>query len=237
MFSSNDLAGLQPFGDWFTPDTTQRHPVGLTVKAVDPYWGGAEFVYVKAESTMEKGSLVQWNESWVASDLPDTANLGRNFGVLMNSMITGQYGWMQVVGNAVLSAQASVAADTAIGVAAAGQAGANAAGKQLLGVRNVRASTATVAKTNTLTTNGSSKLVTSGYDGWFLGMALSGTGIPASTVVAKMDPDGRTVYTGSAIGTVGDKNSTASGSVTVTGTYTLYLGTIINHPFAQGAIT
>jgi hypothetical protein len=236
MFSSNDIAGLQPFGDWFTPDSTQRHPLGLTIDAVDPYWGGATFIYVKAESTMEKGSLVQWNELWVASDLPNTANLGRCFGVLMNSMVTGQYGWAQVAGLAVLSAQASVAADTAVGVAAAGQVGANSAGKQLLGVRNVRASTATVAKTNTQTTNGSAVLKTNGYDGWFLGMALSGTGVPASTVVAKLDPDGRTVYMGSVIGTV-DKLATATGSVTVTGTYTGYLGTVINHPFVQGAIT
>jgi hypothetical protein len=65
-------------------------------------------------------------------------------------------------------------------------------------------------------------LTTNGYDGFFIGMALSGTGIPASTVVAKLDPDGRTIYTGSAIGTLGDKNSTATGTITLTGTYTGY---------------
>jgi hypothetical protein len=76
-----------------------------------------------------------------------------------------------------------------------------------------------------------------GYQGFFIGMALTGTaGIPASTVVAKLDPDGRTIYTGSAIGTVGDKNATASGLITLTGTYTGYGQGQINHPFAQGAI-
>jgi hypothetical protein len=68
-------------------------------------------------------------------------------------------------------------------------------------------------------------------------MAITGTGIPASTVVAKLDPDGRTVYAGSAIGVLGDKNSTASGSVTATGTYTGFGQGVIQYPFTQGAIT
>lgn len=237
MFAPQNYAGPQPFNDWFTPDTTQRLQLGTRVSAVDPYWGGGEFVYVKAESTMEKGSLVQINESFVAADVPNTANLGRGVAVLMNSMTTGQYGWAQLAGIVVLSATASVAADAAVGITAAGQVGANSAGKQLLGYRNLRAGTATVAKTNVQTRNGSAALLTSGYDGWFLGMALSGSGIPASTVVAKLDPDGRTVYTGSAIGTVGDKNATATAAVTVTGTYTGYLGGYLNHGFVQGAIT
>lgn len=247
MYScSSYVAGFQPFNDWFDPDTVQRHPLGLVCDGVDPWWGPGTFMYVAAQSTMERGTLAQYSFGTItradtttflgliASDLPNTANLGRQFGVLMQSMVTAEYGWMMLAGFAVLSAQASVAADTAIAVAAAGQVGALANGKQLNGTRNVYASTNTLAKTNTLTKNGSSTLLTtSGYDGWFVGMALSGTGIPASTVVAKLDPDGRTVYMGSAIGTV-DKLATATAGVTVTGTWTGYLGTMINHPFAQG---
>ena len=59
----------------------------------------------------------------------------------------------------------------------------------------------------------------------------------ASTVVAALDPDGKRIYTGSAIGTLGDKNSTASGSITLTGTYTGFGGAILSRPVAQGAIT
>lgn len=252
MYSALGFAGNQPFNDWFDPDAFERHRLGTTINAVDPWWGNGTFMYVNCQSTMERGSLAQWTmaaitpvagqsvSTWgpVISDLPNTANLGRNFGVTMQSMVTGEYGWIMLAGFAVLSAQASVAADTAVGIGAAGQVGANAAGKQLLGVRNVLASTATLAKTNVQTKNGSAALLCpGGYDGWFVGMALSGSGIPASTVVAKLDPDGRTVYTGSAIGTVGDKNATATAAVTVTGTWTGYLGTVINHPFSQGAIT
>jgi len=236
MFAALGFAGNQPFNDWFTPDTTQRHPLGMRVSAVDPWWGGAEFMYVKAASTMERGSLVQWDNGYVASDIPNTANLGRPFGVLMSSMSTSLvYGWAMLAGFAVISAAGSVNADTAVGIGAAGQGGTNSAGKQLLGLRNIYPSTTTLAKTNTQTKAGSAAVRTKGgYDGWFLGMAISGTGIPSNSVIARLDPDGLTVYLGSAIGTVGDKNATETGSVTATGTWTGYLGAIINHPFTQG---
>lgn len=103
-------------------------------------------------------------------------------------------------------------------------------------MHNLKAATATTTFTaNTL--NGSGKVVVpSGYDGAFLGMALSGTGIPASTVVAKLDPDGRTIYTGSAIGTLGDKNATATGVITLTGTYTGYGAGYIQYPSTSSAV-
>lgn len=237
MFTAYYPAGVQPLNDWFAPDTTQRHPLGTKVSASDPFWGFGDFVYVKALSTMEKGSLVQLDELYTASDVPATANLGRPVFVLMNSMVSGQFGWAQASGFAPISANASVAADTAIGIGAAGQAGTNVAGRQILGARNRIPGTGTTAKANTQTTTNSSVLVTrDGYDGWFLGMALSGTGIPASTVVAALSADGRTVLMGSAIGVV-DRLATATGSVTVTGTWTNYLGVVFNNPMAQGAIT
>lgn len=236
MFSPLTQAVGQAFGGWFEPDTEQRMPLGISVDAWDPYWGFATFVYAKAGGTLEKGALVQLSNLMVATDIPNTANTGRSIYVTMNSMVVDEFGWFQRRGMAILSATASVAADTAIGITAAGQVGANSAGKQVLNARNMLAGTATVAKTNVATQANSAAIITSGYDGWFLGIALTGTGIPASTVVAKLDPDGRTVYMGSAIGTV-DKLATATGSVTVTGTMTGYLGTMIDCPFVQGAIT
>jgi len=107
--------------------------------------------------------------------------------------------------------------------------------KGMVGVHNLKAATATVTVTAG-TTNGTGILTTGGYDGFFLGMALSGTGIPASTVVAKLDPDGRTIYTGSAIGTLGDKLSTATGTITLTGTYTGYGAGFLNGPSTSSAV-
>lgn len=227
--------GTQPFNDWFVPDTVQRHPLGTKVVAVDPYWGLGTFMYVKSADAILKGSLVMWTEAFNGALLPSTAGQGFPFGVAMAPMASGVYGWIQVEGRCVYKTNAAVAADTAVAVAAAGIAGTLASGKQLVNCRNRVAATGTVTVT-AATQSGTGTLVTNGYDGFFIGMALSGTGIPASTVVAALDPDGKRIYTGSAIATLGDKNSTATGSITLTGTYTGYGSAVINNPFAQGQI-
>lgn len=239
MFASVDsLAGHQPFNDWFAPDSTQRQPLGETLNAVDPYWGLGEFIYLKSNDAVLKGSLVMWDETYQAALLPNTANQGFPFAVAMAPAASGTYFWAQLSGRCVYKTNATVAADAAIGIGAAGIAGTNTAGKQMLNTRNRVSATGTVSFTNTQTVNGTNVItVVKGYDGAFLGMALSGTGIPASTVVAGLDPDGKRIYTGSAIGTFGDKNSTATGLITMTGTYTGYGSGMISRPFCQGAIT
>jgi len=238
MFSATDtFLGSAPFNDWFAPDTIQRHVLGTVLDAVDPYWGLGEFIYVKSNDAILKGSLVMWDEIYQGSLLPSTANQGFSFGVAMAPMASGTFGWLQLAGRAVYATNATVAADTAIGVAAAGIAGTNAAGKQLLNVRNRISATGTITVSVSTQTNTGILLAQKGYDGFFVGMALSGTGIPASTVVAALDPDGKRIYTGSAIATLGNKNSTATGQITLTGTYTGFGSGMINRPFAQGAIT
>lgn len=237
MFAAiSPVIGTQPFNDWFVPDTTQRQPLGETVTAVDPFWGTGKFVYIKSNDAILKGSLVIWDETYQGVLLPNTANQGFPFGVAMAPIPSGSFGWLQTEGRVVYKTNATVAADAAIGIGAAGIAGTNTAGKQLLNVRNRVAATGTLT-VSALTTNGLGVLLCQkGYDGFFLGAALSGTGIPASTVVAGLDPDGRRIYMGSAIGTF-DKTATATGQVTVTGTYTGFGSGIINNPIAQGAIT
>lgn len=238
MFASiSPTIGTQPFNDWFVPDTVQRHPLGETVTAVDPFWGTGKFVYIKSGAAILKGSLVMWDEAYNGALLPNTANQGFPFGVAMAPIPSGSFGWAQTEGRAVYATNATVAADAAIGIGAAGIAGTNTAGKQLLNVRNRIAATATVT-VSVLTTNGTNVLLAQkGYDGFFLGLALTGTGIGASAVVAGLDPDGKRIYTGTAIGTLSGANQTASGQVTLTGTYTGFGSGIINNPVAQGAIT
>jgi len=237
MFAAvTPFAGTQPFNDWFSPDTTQRHPLGTTVPAVDPFWGWGEFLYVKSNDAILKGSLVMWDEAYLGVLLPNTANQGFPFGVAMAPLTSGNFGWLQISGRCVYKTNATVAADAAIGVAAAGIAGTNTAGKQMLNTRNRVAATGTLT-VSVNTQNGSGTLLApKGYDGFFLGIALSGTGIPGSTVAAGLDPDGKRIYMGSAIGTF-DKTATATGSATLTGTYTGFGGAQISRPFLQGAIT
>lgn len=237
MFAPLNFAGPTPFNDWFVPDTTQRMQLGTVLDAVDPYWGYGKFMYIKSNDAILKGSLVVVGTfpTFLGTLLPNTASLGVPFGVAMAPMASGTYGWIQVVGNAVYKTNATVAADATVGIGGAGILGAYSTLKGMVGVHNLKAATATTTVTAG-TTNGTGVLTTGGYDGFFVGMALSGTGIPASTVVAKLDPDGKTIYTGSAIGTLGDKNSTATGSITLTGTYTGFGAGFISFPSTSSAV-
>lgn len=223
MFAPTNFAGATPFNDWFVPDTTQRHPLGLEVQAYDPWWGHGTFRYVKSNDTILKGSVVCIGvaPTWLATLTPTTINLGQPVAVAMYPMASGVFGWVQVEGNAIYAMGATAAANAAVGIhtAAGLLTGTIVAGRGIIGIHHYKAPAATITLSVT-TKNGSGVLQSGGYDGFFVGMALSGTGIPASTVVAKLDPDGRTLYTGSAIGTLGDKNATASGNITLTGTYT-----------------
>jgi hypothetical protein len=237
MFAPINFAGPTPFNDWFVPDTTQRHPLGMQLEAFDPYWGYGLFQYIKSNDAIIKGSLVIVGTppTYLGTLLPSTASLGAPFGVAMAPMASGTFGWIQLVGNAVYKTSATVAADATVGIGTAGMIGAYSTLKGMVNVHNLKAATATTTVTAN-TTVGTGVLTTNGYDGFFIGMALTGTGIPASTVVAKLDPDGRTIYTGSAIGTLGDKNSTATGTITLTGTYTGFGLGYIQYPSTSSAV-
>lgn len=237
MYAPISFAGATSMNDWFTPDTTQRHQLGLLVDAMDPFWGYGMFQYIKSNDAILKGSLVivGTGNTFLGTLLPSTASLGFPFAVAPAPIPSASYGWVQVAGFCVYKTSATVAADAGVGIGTAGMVGAYATLKGFTGVRNVKAATATVTVTAG-TTNGTGILTTGGYDGFFIGAALSGTGIPASTLVAKLDPDGRTIYTGSAIGTLGDKNSTATGSITLTGTYTGYGAGVIMYPSTMNAV-
>ena len=229
-------AGNQPFNDFFTPDTVQRFALGTKIAAVDPYWGWGEFVYAKASGAIVNRLLCVLDDKFLAVGMPNAANQGFPACVAMGNMATLTFGWFMTHGVTPIVASATVAADASVGLTGVGTIGAFVAGKQIVNCRNRIAQTGTKTFTNTQTVNGSGILVTNGYDGLFLGAALTGTGVPASTVVASLDPDGRSVKMGSAVGTF-DKTATATGSITLTGTWTGYSICVIAAPFAQGQIT
>lgn len=244
--SYDNYAGNRPILVGFNPaDDSSPSPLmqanGTILKAFDNWWGAAEFMYVRANGSIRNLGLVvvtptfnstenRWR--YEATEVPNTANLGRSLGVALRELASGQYGWVCIGGVIPVNCNASVAADTTFGVAAAGQGGANTAGKQILNARVVAAGATTVAKTGRLSA-GSPVVQVSNADGWFIGMPISGTGIPASTTVAGVDVSGLSVTLSA--------NATASGSVTVTGTYNngtiFYNVAHLNRPFAQGAIT
>src|SRR5437870_1038265 len=149
MFAAiSPTAGTQPFNDWFTPDTVQRQPLGMTVMAVDPFWGTGEFVYIKSNDAILKGSLVTWDETYQGVLLPSTTLQGFPFGVAMAPIPSASFGWLQISGRCVYKTSATVAADANVAIAAAGVVGASATGKQLVNVRNRVAATGTLTVTD-----------------------------------------------------------------------------------------
>ena len=126
-FSSLNLVGNQQIALFGLPDTTRRHKTGLVIQAVDPYWGGAELVYCYASASIRQGGLVTIlptiqsdSVRFEATEVGNTANLGSPLGVAMTSATVGQYIWAMVYGVIPVNCNASVAANTTFGIAAAG---------------------------------------------------------------------------------------------------------------------
>lgn len=235
--------GSYPSGNFNVPDTTQRHPLGTVLQTVDPYWGGQELIYLSYAFTtgtaFRVGSVMAYDvaTSFLATLVANTTIMGKSVafaqpGILSTAATGTYYLWAVTSGQCPVWSSASVAANTAIGIVAAGQAGALATGKQLVNCRVTLPATTTVAKANTVTQNGSKNLLVPNAGGWFIGCSISGTGITTS-LLTSIDPNDRLVAVAS--------NSSATGSVTATATYNdatdFWNVVTCDRPFAQGAIT
>lgn len=237
--SSLTVVGLQPIAFGYLPDTIARSQPGMLVTAAGDYWGGREVIYARASATIRAAGLCALTPAITAGELqynmaevPATANLGRPLYVAMSPMTVGQFGWFVNSGICPVSSNASVAADATAGIAAAGQLGANVAGRQVLNARVVAPASTTVVKLSSANAASNQLRIPSG-DGWFPGVFLSGTGIAAGTTVTSIS-DAGTEATLSA-------NTTAAVNGNVTATYnngTIFYNVVhLDRAFAQGAIT
>jgi len=100
--------------------TTQNHPLGTIVNAVDPTNGEGEFIYLKGVASTAVGSWVTYSsDDWSTALL--TANAKGPVAVAMSANVAGpNYGWYQIHGKASASAadvadNARVFIDTAAG--------------------------------------------------------------------------------------------------------------------------
>jgi hypothetical protein len=223
------LLGSAPLNLAYASDTTQRQVLGSIVGGVDNFWGEGEFMYLKSNDVILLGSVVIWNNLSVATLVPNAAIQGIPVAVALVAAAAGNFFWAFVsASQAPVVATASVAAGTGFGITGVGTVGAIAAGKQINNAKSVVASAGTVVKSASII-NGSAIVIVGNTDGWFPGVAITGTGIPASTTITAMSPDGRTVTLNNA--------ATATGQVSLTGTYTGFIIAQFDRPFAQGAIT
>lgn len=222
-------------------DATAQVPTGTIANAVDPWWGGGEFIYAQAsgavlamQACVLTASFDSTNKRWQykATAVPNTANTGKSLCVSQCAVTDTYFSWFMLSGLTPVNCNASVAADTACGVAAAGQLGAIGNGKQIVNARVVAAASTTVAKAGCTGASGSAFVDVPDTDGWFPGVYISGTGIAAGAYVVSIDPGGRRVKLSG--------NNTASVNGTLTATYnnaTIYYNVLhMDRAFVQGQI-
>lgn len=215
---------------------------GFLARCEDKVWGPGEVVFARANGSIRAFALCVLTPVWDATNLtytynatevPNTANLGREVCVNQGGAMTaGQYGWFLVTGLTPVDCTASVAADTAFGLVAAGQGGAIAAGKQIVGARVMTPATQTVAKAGCTGKSGEFVLNVPNTDGWFVGAFISGTNIGAAARVASLDPMGKyailtVAHTADVAATVTQTNNNAT---------IFYNIARFNRSFAQGQI-
>jgi hypothetical protein len=88
------VIGLQPIN---VTSTTQRHPLGFEVEAVDPTYGTGIFKYGNGVASTVVGSVVAMDTINGTTTLTVAATRGV-LGVAMSANVAGQYGWYQVAG-------------------------------------------------------------------------------------------------------------------------------------------
>lgn len=237
--------------DFSSSDSVQEMGLGTIVNAAGTdydvtanvaNWGLAELIYLaNASVAILPGTLLNIDKNFrvtATAAAATEANSGKALYVATTNFALGttdvQYGW--VMRRGVTPVRYSVAATTGrVFAGAAGTATPTAAvGAQILNAQCLIGSAATFTRLGK-TQTGSSKVRFASIHGMFVGQAISGTGIPAASVISSMDPGGLFVEIGSAVGTL--VTATASASVTATLTNTGFGIVQLALPFFQGQIT
>lgn len=102
----SDFYSLEPFVLEQPIDetsTTQKHPLGMIVRAVDKAstnYGVGEFIYLLGVASTVLGSWVLYNEDNFGTSLLAANDIGQ-VAVAMSANVASQYGWYQISGKAV----------------------------------------------------------------------------------------------------------------------------------------
>lgn len=147
---TDQLIGGQPIA---STDTVQQHPLGTIVRAVDPVYGGGEFIYLRGVASTAVGSIVSWNATTHQTVLGVAAErIPRPLAVAMSANVANQYGWYQISGIAVVAKLATVsfAAGAALAVASTGSgtAIATASGNEVQGALVAAVASAATGRTS-----------------------------------------------------------------------------------------
>src|SRR6478752_203687 len=217
--SSDDVREMMP-GSTITAVGTDYD--GVTANVAN--WGLAEIVYVgyTGAALLPPGSLVVLDKNFrISLTAASEANSGRPVHVALSTFQIGstteQFGWVLREGICPVAYSVAATAGPVYGGTSGKATPTAAAGVQILNARCLIAGAATFTKNGVLRV-GSSVVKLPNVAGVFVGQAISGTGIPASSVVSSIDPNGTWITIGSAVGT--PVTATAGGNQTLTFTNT-----------------
>lgn len=248
------LAPLDSIGprllDFSVSDDVQEMARGTLIAAAGtdfdatvnvPNWGSAEIMYVgyTGAATTPPGTLVVADKNFrVTATAASEANTGRPVYVTLSNFaigsVTEQFGWVLRAGICPVRYSVAATAGRVFGGTAGLATPTAAAGVQILNAICLIAASGSFTRA-VQTRSGSSQVKMGNVAGVFVGQAISGTGIPASSVVSAINPDGTSVIIGSAVGT--PVNATATGGVTGTFTHTGFGICQIDRPTFQSQIT
>ena len=143
---TSPIATEQPNADI---STTKNHALGTVCTAVDPTYGGGEFIYLQGIGSTVAGSIVTFDAATFLTALaPATANVSAPVAIAMSANVASSYGWYQIAGNAVAAKNGTVslAARQAVGVQTAGVLNSSITGQNVDGaVVQAAATTATTS--------------------------------------------------------------------------------------------
>jgi hypothetical protein len=130
--------GTQPIA---VTDTVKRHLTGTIIQAQDPVYGSGEFIYLLGVASTTIGDVVTFvtsdgvTQNGSTTRWAGTAITPVPLAVAMSANVSGQYGWYQIQGSAVVNASGTVAAgDKAHFQATAQVTSTVVASKQVIGM-------------------------------------------------------------------------------------------------------
>jgi hypothetical protein len=138
---TSPVIGVQPIA---VTSTTQNHPLGMTVRAVDPTYGEGEFIYLQGVASTVVGSPVVYNTAnYLTTLAPVGTNKPQPVAFAMSANVASQYGWYQIGGNAraLKTSGLALASNAAVGILTAGKVAATGTGKEILGALTVAKAT------------------------------------------------------------------------------------------------
>lgn len=139
--------GMQPIA---TTSTTQLHPLGTIVRAMDTTLGEGEFIYLLGIVSTVVGSAVTYNTANYATALAAVGtNKPQPIAFAMSANVASSWGWYQIGGNAkaLKTSGLAIASNAAVGVLTIGKIAATASGKEIEGALTVLKVTVTTLAT------------------------------------------------------------------------------------------